>query len=403
MAMGVGVAASKMILSGSRQWRAALVLAIVSSITYIVLDLLAPKVGEGARQGAGWRHGMNMIGGSRCNCLPNKCGCQNKLSESKNLQVGGMDSQVALDYYGETLFKLNGEGDPNLNPQTPTVIKSHNIAGGHSDLPDILFQPRAPGHLTESLPLQQGGTHHGLMQQELAQIDTLGRSLDQKATMDYYNEEGNVGPLQTSDNVKGVPDGLFSHNVDLAGQIGGETASERGLVFGTVRQAPHGGHATRVDKVLYSGDLVHLIVKDTSGRLILKDDQISIGNDDMGNRLFKFRLIKVDGHSSLKLIPIRYGDLVHLVYNDESGQTVKLNHAGGKINNLKSHRDTVFQLSDSQNPSSNEVANLGDVVNIICRDGYLLQHNGHILSNGKQGTSWILQSHEGCGPLWRWD
>jgi len=64
------------------------VMVITITATFVVLDLFAPTIGVGARQGAGFGLGFKQFAGNG-EFLPEK------------YFVEGMDDKEALDYYGE--------------------------------------------------------------------------------------------------------------------------------------------------------------------------------------------------------------------------------------------------------------------------------------------------------------
>jgi len=100
-------------------------LVLTISVTFMVLDLFAPKIGVGARQGSGFGLGFMQVAGDG-NTMPRR------FYEAQSGQtVEGMDDRVAIDYYNQynphqQQAPVSAVGDPNLvvakEAQIPSVI-----------------------------------------------------------------------------------------------------------------------------------------------------------------------------------------------------------------------------------------------------------------------------------------
>lgn len=188
----------------------------------------------------------------------------------------------------------------------------------------------------------------------------------------------------------------------------GQTAAELGLVFG---QAPmtEKGHSDRAGDFLYSGDLLSL--KSATGMSMMLPANARFVTMSTTKQLDKLRAVLSSGHSNDSLKPIKYGDVVRLVYNDSRGVVQRLSHEKW-LQPAVSKRNQLFQFMNPLNKKATNPIQLGDIVILskaseTADDSMLLydEGNGRIQTNAglKQATQFKLSAVRGCGPLWRFD
>lgn len=421
-AAGITIAAGY-ILRGLRDWETIAKLFVSVALTLLITSQFAPKIHTGLNQGMGFNMGGQMVGGMGMQTALNMqkklklrqkgqngggiqaaLGLQRTLNGqphisegfSSQYQQGGMDDKVAVDYY---------------SPKVSQVTKPH-IQQDHAAY-DTLIATELDGGVEEAKPAEQ--------------VNTIERFIDDRMALDYYERDrGTKTDVHeafeshiTNQHVPTVEafdgDNTAVYQNYKAGV--GPTAGERGLVYGTLAVKPGDKHNSRIAGTLYSGDLITLTTKD-GAKVMLVDGSSFVRAvpadkaSGLGNKLFKFRMELVQGHSDLKMVPIKYNDMIKLVYNDGQAQAVTLNHSGD-LNNLKNNRDIIFKLVRKDKPDDKSVANLKD--EFVLRKGNegvgnasFLKVNGERMkietdSSIQEATVFTVAPQKGCGPLWRFD
>jgi hypothetical protein len=380
---GVAIAfVSKYLLGGGTTIKELFLISVTVTAALYVLDQFSPEVSRGTRQGAGFGIGANLVGGG------------DSLLES-------MDDPVAVNYYKNdrhfnTLATLENNCD--AKEETVSGIEEENALTGS----------------VQALP---------------PQVNTLERFMDDKMAINYYANDRT--PQPKSDGLlerfaqTGGADSIEPFNKSDSGLNGvsitepfetGITAGERGLVYGTLKVEPQQEHLSRLQTTVYSGDLVNITDKVDNELILLDNSQfvrpVSMSKKTgLDNKLFKLRLQLVNGHSSLKMAPVRFGDPVYIVYNNDDAETVYLSH-NGDLSNMKSNKDNVFELVDSAKPTSRDPVTFeSDVLIRRAVEGEELRYLQNDLDNKKvkttidllNATKYKLVPVKGCGPLWRFD
>jgi len=409
-AAGITIAAGY-ILRGLRDWETIAKLFLSVALTLLITSQFAPKVQSGLEQGIGFNMGSRMTGGAmgiqtalnmqkklklrqRGGNIQAALGLQKTLQKT---QSGGMDDNVAVDYYSPKVSQLS----------TPNVKQNSSIH-------DTLIATELDGGVEQVKPSEQ--------------VNTIERFIDDKMALDYYERDRGIIPNVheafeshiTHQNIESV-EAFDADNTALYQNYKsgvGPTAGERGLVYGTLAVNPNDKHTSRIAGTLYSGDLISLSAKDGSKVMLVDGSNFvrAVPADKaagLGNKLFKLRVELVQGHSNLKMVPVKYNDLVKLVYNDGLAQAVTLNHSGD-LNNLKNNRDIIFKLARKNNDKdAGGVVNLKD--EFVIRKGNEGSGNASFLkvntdrmkietdSSIQTATTFTLAPQKGCGPLWRFD
>lgn len=120
-------AAIYLIAKKSLDYREIFTLVLTISVTFMILDLFAPNVAIGARQGSGFGLGFSQVAGYT--------GMPRRYYNPKTGKIiEGMDDRVALQYYGQynpgaTEEHPKVEGEPNIvvsapenQAQVPSII-----------------------------------------------------------------------------------------------------------------------------------------------------------------------------------------------------------------------------------------------------------------------------------------
>lgn len=283
------------------------------------------------------------------------CGCQHVTKE-------GMDNPMAKDYYSDD--------------STPDDVSTH---AEYDTLIATMTSERQP------VPAED------------QQVDIITRMIDDRMALRETSQptqiDVNRSSLARIIGSEGFTDGL------------GPTPGERGLVYGTVSsESLHPDTKHRVEHTLYSGDLIQITTIDDVQLVLPAGTNYVTGvKDILGNQLFKLRFL-TEGHSDLKLIPIRYGDSVNIVYTNDRGESVKLNHQGD-LNNLKNTKDITFRLINRSDPNSRSVVKHGEPVLLWSGKDFarINQERKRVETDSPadQATDFIIKAEKGCGPLWR--
>lgn len=296
-------------------------------------------------------------------------------------QAGGMDDPVALDYYKNNMIPT-GKIDPK-HAVYDTLISTEADDGAAVVEPmddPVALDYYRNGMSPKENPEPKHAVYDTLISTEgvtvtskgAEQVNVLQRFIDDKTALEYHNKEG----------------------------FDGETTGERGLVFGSLPNAEQGS-----GKIVYLGDLITL--RTGNGQWTLQDNYVTVSKPGaLNNRLFKLRLNKSGKSGAKGLKPVKYRDTVQIVYNNETAQTVQLNH-DGDLNVLKNQRDINFSLIKQGDVSTVEPVHFGDTVIISTNaDTYLKVDptNGHILTSASlsDATPFVIGAERGCGPLWRY-
>jgi hypothetical protein len=104
-------------------------LSIMIAITFLLLDLFAPGVALGARQGSGFGLGFTQVAGSPTG-MPRH---YYDPGSGKIKVIEGMDDEVALKYYGQY--------NPGKFAELPPQLNEPNIVIGNANqIPSIILQ-----------------------------------------------------------------------------------------------------------------------------------------------------------------------------------------------------------------------------------------------------------------------
>jgi hypothetical protein len=112
--------------------RGLIILVLSISATFLVLDLFAPNVGNGARQGAGFGLGFQQVAG-------NPTPMPLKYYNPNGQIIEGMDDPTALNYYGQYNPKMvEMPAKPN---EEPIMMVKGNESG--AQVPSVILQQYA--------------------------------------------------------------------------------------------------------------------------------------------------------------------------------------------------------------------------------------------------------------------
>jgi hypothetical protein len=154
----------------------------------------------------------------------------------------------------------------------------------------------------------------------------------------------------------------FSSNASANVSAGGCTAGERGLVYGAIITKDGDPTEKRKQQIIYAGDIINFYVPKTNRRLALsgRPSQLMV-TDSIQNDLQKLRIVLNDPNNKLpadRLYPVRYGDVVRLVFTLGRRKTMFLGSDGKTLDiiepNTKGIND-LFQLVNPNSPQSKEV------------------------------------------------
>lgn len=396
MLEGLGIAfAAKYLLGKASTLRELLLITVSITLTFIVLDLFAPGVATGARQGVGFGTGLNLV----------QFGAGSEIRE-------GMDDPVAIDYYSHG-------GHPRISEEgQPIMHLRENVAAENAGKMDLYYSTE---ELQRSTPIQvdfigRFMDDRMMLSREKTKSKSKSNNLHERFVSEIERERvRGVSGFDSQAMTQGMLSRIegFAEAADTSGT--GQTAAERGLVYGSVTVTPDQKHVSRINKTLYSGDLITLV--DNTGNTIAGFDgskyvrAAAPADMSVGNKLFKLRFELVSGHDTTKLTPMKYSSAVYLMYNDDSAQTHKVSH-NGDLNMMDSTKDVVFELINPTNNADTGVINQGD--NILIRragEGDKLQYlkvnadrkRVETNSDATGATKFKALAQKGCGPLWRFD
>jgi hypothetical protein len=431
-------------------------LAITITAAHIVLDLFAPEVGTASRQGTGFNIGHRQVQSGGTGGLQGALGMQRALRPVQSGGTGGL--QGALGMQRTLRRKQNGGGF-----ETITVLSQ-----------DQAPPPRAPPVFMEPIPLSVVQvatqpkqnfeerceasflpTSEDIADEATAppQINTIERFMDDKMALNYYNSNRNTATgAEGIEVVENMDDkvALSYYGNDRNSSIHeafvsdikqhvvtqvepfidtdansatyanfksglGPTAGEKGLVYGTITASETGPHGTRTGQSLYSDDLV-TITSSAGQKLMLLDNNkfirgVDKNSNGLNDKLFKLRFKLVGKSDEGALQPIRYGDSVSILFNNEHAQTIAINH-DGDLNVLANKRDIVFELINRDRPNVKDIINTADSI-LIRRsvEGTTKQYlrinrdRLKVETTAKEAvaTSFVIKPQKGCGPMWRHD
>lgn len=354
-------------------WNKLIAMTITIAVSFIVLDLFAPDVSSGARLGAGFRTGTMMVGGTGEMNHPTGTQPTNSSPDMQlyGTQCGGMDDVVAYDYYSPINTELSGK------------VKD-------------------PQHAIFDTLIATSPT-------ETVNVDTLQRSIDDRMALDSTKSNDMNWACATNDNGRDIhtifQDGQRYKTTPFSTTSSTLLFESNPMIGGDSEGTPA---ATTTARMVYSGDLVKLKTNDGASVTLPGDSSyIRVTKDKpMGDNLFKLRFVLANGHDELNMVPIKYGDAVHIVYNNEEAHEVYLNH-DGDLNNLKNTKDTVFSLVNSDDHESKELIDMRyDVLIRTAGTDQFLSSNPQrkrIETNATvdSATKFTVEPQYGCGPLWR--
>ena len=432
----------------------------------MTLDRFAPKIAPSARQGAGFALGMKQVGGGggpvaamgmvlslkkqphmptgqrgggiqaarglkrtllNQGHMPGQPGYREDGAIVRphgkfNQQTGGMDSEVALDYYGN-----------NFHPTGKVKNHKYGIYAGMTATEGVIAPEPAN------------------------QVDVLERAIDDRMAIDYYNHSEEdihesftsdvmnhnpvlVEPFEEGDSAAATaaPAGTVQAGAkaaDAPAETGvnvatnqalyanfkkgkGPTAGERGLVYGDISPIGAGPHGSRTGAIIYAEDLISIETADQE-KVVLEDGSkflSGVRKDEQSglkDLLFKLRFKIAGGLTGGKLIPLKFGDGLNLIYQDEAARTVMINHEGD-LNVLENNRDTIFELI-RKNTTKDDIGNLvssADEVYIRKSVEGTLKKYLRINPDRRriettavesEATAFKIVPVKGCGPMWRYD
>jgi len=409
---GLGIAIATKILLGKKTNISELILITISiTATFIILDQFAPSIASGARQGAGFGAGLNVVqfGAGR-----------------QTMQRGGMDDKVAIDYYSHNnQAKISEHGQPimHLNDRTvedkmDQIYPSEDLQRSTASQVDFIGR-----FMDDRLALSQKRKKHScrnMHEQFTSNINNevvskimgfsgfSGQSLWDKdanaPSLSLWNENFE-SPAQQATQAPSAP----SSQPAQQSHDSVASAAERGLVYGTITVTPDQRHLSRVGGTVYSGDLV--TVRDTDGNLftVLDNNKYVVPSVTAdGNKLFKLRFELKSGHDVTKLIPLKYGSQLYLLFNNDLSETIKISNKS----DLSTVDDSsnVFELVNANRVDDIGVVNFNDDILIKkVVDGEKLQYlkvnttrqRVETKADVNSATKFKLEAGRGCGPLWR--
>lgn len=392
--------ASKFILRNNASLIELGTLTLTITLTLVVLDLYAPQIAVGARQGAGFGMGLSIAGGQR----------------------GGMDDSIAVDYYSK-------DGHPTISQHGPPIMmipepSSHHIQ--QHTVSQMLNRPQ-PRHMHTHAPVN--------FNSQPDQVNVLERFMDDHTALQYYSSDRmdsspsvheffqskiinqpsqQVGGYDQESGVAATAPSAPPTSTPSNTSNQGVTVGERGLVYGKLR--PRDALPTSAgeiaDNTLVSGELI--TIADESGNKLVSNkgsNFVTIGTSDpvTGDKLFKLRVQLVNGHSNLKMVAIKPNIPVNLVYSDNMGVDHMIN--GNETLNVMAsggERDRAFIIEPTTAGEAQGVVNKEQSV-VIKRalegnlSSYLKVNENRIetTSNKANATTFKISSIKGCGPLWR--
>ena len=187
------------------------------------------------------------------------------------------------------------------------------------------------------------------------------------------------------------------------------TASQQGLVYGSVITTPNDPTMNRINQIIYENDIVNFYLSQSDNRLILAKGQTQL---DISNQpqtyLQKLRIIpatKNQNHS--QLTPIRYGEPIKLIFT--MGRTTNYYISSGtNLGLTKQNKNNVFQLINGNSPQSQDAVKTADdvllkVYSEVNNPNFITVSDiNQITTNNTQklGTIFNISSSQECNPNW---
>jgi len=279
-----------------------LLLGVAASLTFLIIDLFAPNVSPGLRQGSGFGIGYGMVGGGP---TPMPWQWYN--------QEGGFESQEQHDDFKQ----FSGQ---------PYKLREGQYSAG-------IVQA---GYNENVRPYNTYGCPH-----------VSDPSVWDKDLFDAYQEnyqQGGDGTNPAAATGQPAPAGTAPSSTQMVA-----VAEKKNNSF-LVDDPEY-----REAGVLYSGDLVMI---SNNGNYIQRgtvDSQIIFDKPlpKMGSNLSKLRIVLAKKHSTARQIPIKYGDAVHILHNayfNNKNETRFIKYG----ERLQSHQEgplfRVFKILDPADP-----------------------------------------------------
>jgi len=385
-------------------WYEVASIVLVSALTLLILDMSAPEVLTGYRSGAGFGIGANHVGfGEGFHC--GSCGKDGKHGDEENFDCGGAkyseDDDIEYFENRQRDFKVVEGFSPEKDFETLEQFNKEELNKKEDDDDDDL--DNIEGFFREEFADQ--GYKEGF----------VGANITEAFQSDPFAFQA-PGIEQNS--------GLRPNTTDPDGQ----TASQRGLVYGNLIG---GEHLSKMQDICYHGDLINIrneLDGYVKARFLeagasARNTDVVVGQENKP-RLDKLRVVLNNRKKNFdKLILIRLGtagDLVSFVHNHKE-KDVYLAAVNGKIvsnYNPKDKDDTshLFQIFEPDAGESTTVLNFNTPYKIQyvggnnpAGDGFLIHDTSSgVLStagNINNATTFLLSKCEiGCyGPLWRFN
>jgi hypothetical protein len=277
-----------------------MLLGVAASITFMIIDMFAPNVAPGLRQGSGFGIGYGMVGGG------------SRPKRWYDPTVEGFESQEQYDDFKQNLgnpYKLR-EGPYSagiLQAGYNENVRPYNSYGDpHVSDPSIWNKDLFDAYEQNNKHPQQGG--------DGAPIEPAPASAAAPA------------PAQAMQNNEKKPNSFLVDDADY-----------------------------RESGVLHSGDLVMLSNNGNSIQRGTVDSQIVFDKPlpKMGSNLSKLRIVLAKKHSIAKQVPIKYGDEVNILHNayfNNKNETRFIKYG----ERLQSHQEgplfRVFKIVDPVDP-----------------------------------------------------
>lgn len=432
---GLGIAFVTQYLIGKKSNPKEIILiSLTITVALFILDQFAPDVGKYARQGAGFNIGKAQVGGndgsefiydgrgaSALDLGDGLSGYDDFESDSASLPQGfgtdqppcdddhkspsellsetieSMDDKVALDYYSHD--RIPSE---NLSAQ-PEVMGQVNVIERFMDDSVALNY-----YSNDRQPTQLEGTSEGL--------DIHQKSIERIQGCEMSQRGGAAGGAAIAAFDSSANADVYSNYKPGPGQ----TTGQRGLVYGSLTVAPGQEHLARIKQTIYSNDLVNIYINQSATgeatKLVLLGNSKFVrsapdGKVGLDDKFFKLRIQSVNNNMTKRMIPLKYGEPVKILFNDDTAKVVELNH-NGDLNTLAAGKNNIFELVNQQDPASLGVTSFADKI-LIRRsvEGQKLRYlrvnearaRVETTSDMSTATVFSIQPQRGCGPLWRFD
>ena len=384
LAIGIVIKA----LSGKIRVAEVVAITLAIMLSFIIIDIGAPKISESLKQGTGFGIGLNLVNAHQVPIFE------------------GMDDPVALDYYvNDRTTTLQPQNLPKdkfgVYPSSDHIDGSPFTAG---EMPD--HDPTAPIPVVQSMT---GGS---------------------RGVRSRGGNRGGRGVGVTGggygDSVGG-DDSILFHSVPalLPPDLEADSSCHENFTNAGVGVGLGMGMGeTATGATLNSGDLINISGTENGmiGEMSLLNKFIRMRKTPLGNKLFKLRVQLETGHSDFKRVPIKYGDNVRLIFTsnaeDKYLTPVNLSSSSPMSELTFSSSPSQFSTFQIRNVGSNSGANVkyGDSVMLFhvatnsyvkwdtakCRLVGVGVGTGTGTGTGAgTGTSFQFKTQNGCGPLWR--